>query len=79
MNTTGWLSKLVEVRKEVNFNDDTQFSPDAVHCVIDREPSADHGPMFPHQKRVQVDVNLPYGIMRTVRVVIQYSLKKKKQ
>ncbi len=64
------LSESVEVRKQVDFHNDAQFSPDAMHCIINRKPATDHGPMFPHQEWVEVDVNLPYSIVCTVSVMV---------
>lgn len=40
--------------------------------VVDGKPAGDDGGSFTAEQRVDVDVHLPYGIVRTVRVMIQY-------
>lgn len=39
--------------------------------VVDGKPAGDDGGGFTAEQRVDVDVHLPYSIVRTVRVVIQ--------
>lgn len=41
--------------------------------VIDGEPARDDGGSLIAQQRVDVNVNLPYGIISAVRVVVQHS------
>lgn len=50
VNSTRGLSEFVEIRKEIDFHYDAQFSPYAMHRIVDGEPSTDHCSMFPHQQ-----------------------------
>ena len=43
-----------------------------MYGVVDGEPARDDSGSFAAQQRVDVNVNLPYGIVGTVRVVVQH-------
>lgn len=42
-----------------------------VNGVVDGKPAGDDGGGFTAEQRVDVDVHLPDGVVRTVRVMIQ--------
>ena len=43
-----------------------------MYGVVDGETARDDSGSFAAQQRVDVNVNLPYGIVGTVRVVVQH-------
>lgn len=71
------LAKLIDVGKEVHFDNHIDLAANPMHCIENRNPAGEHSALSVHRltralqaQGIQTDVHLANGIVGGVRVVV---------